>query len=239
MALPRLGVRTRLRSAARSLGDVRHRAGVRRLGRGKPADYRRYLGVQRQRTLSKRENDPGAGARELVGKVVEYGELSGGSSVLCVGCRNGLELDLFANAGVGEIVGIDLISQRPDIRVMDMHEIAFADGRFDAVYASHSLEHAYDLDTVVSEIARVARPGAVVGVEVPLDPASHEADRVEFRSLADLRDAVSPIAGDELWADEQPAGSATNSQGTRIARLVLRIAPFALFVVVLLEELLD
>ena len=223
MRIPRLGVRTRLRAGVQRARDLRHRAGVRRLAKDKPADYREYLDVQRRRTLSKRENDPGVGARVLVAKVLEHAAISSESSVLCVGCRNPFELDLFAEAGVRDVVGIDLVSQRPDILVMDMHAMGFGDDRFDAVYASHSLEHAYDVEKVVTEIARVARPGAVVGLEVPLGPGSSDADRVEFRSVEDLRTATARIARDELWSDEQPAGSATNMQGTPVARLVLRV----------------
>ena len=223
MRVPRLGVRTRLRAAAQWVRDLRHRAAVRRLAKGTSTDYREYLEVQRRRTLSKRENDPGVGARVLVGKVLEHGAISDQSSVLCVGCRNPFELDLFAQAGVRDVVGIDLVSQRPDILVMDMHAMEFRDDRFDAVYASHSLEHAYDVGRVVTEIARVARPGGVVGIEVPLGPGSSDADRVEFASVEDLRAATAPVARDELWADEQPAGSATNAQGTPVARLVLRV----------------
>ncbi len=224
MNLPRLGIRTRLRGTAESLADVRHRLAVRRLSRQRPADYREYLEVQLRRTLSKRANDPGSGARELVHRVVQLGGLSASSSVLCIGCRSPIELDLFKTAGVGEVVGIDLISQRPDIHVMDMHEMTFDDDRFDALYASHSLEHAYDVGAVVREIARVGRPGAVVGVEVPLGEGSSTADRVTFHGLRDLRGAVGSVVAEELWVDEQAPGTATNSQGTAVARMVFRLA---------------
>ncbi len=223
MRIARLGIRTRLRASAGSVADIRFRPALRKLARGKPEDYRSYLVVQQRRTLSKRANDPGAGARELVGRVVELGGLSESSSVLCVGCRNTIELDLFATAGVGEVVGIDLVSQRPDILVMDMHDLSFASDRFDAVYSSHSLEHSYDVGTVVSELARVGRPGGVVGMEVPLGEGSSRADRIAFASLADLRAAVAPVAGEELWADEQPARAPTNDQGTPVARVVFRL----------------
>jgi SAM-dependent methyltransferase len=223
MNVPRLGIRTRLRATAGSMADLRHRPGLRRLGKGKPSDYREYLEVQQRRTLSKRENDPGVGARELVGKVVELGQLSSASAVLCVGCRNEVELDLFKAAGVGRVVGIDLVSPGPDILVMDMHDMRFDDDVFDAVYASHSLEHAYDVGTVVREIARVGRPGAVVGVEVPLGEGSSDADRVTFHSLRDLRTATVPAAAAELWADEQPARTPSNDQGTPVARVVFRL----------------
>jgi len=223
MKVARLGIRTRLRATAGSVVDLRYRTGLRRLGKGKPADYREYLDVQQRRTLSKRENDPGAGARELVRNVVDLGDLTPTSAVLCVGCRNAVELDLFRAAGVGQVIGIDLVSRGPDILVMDMHDMRFEDAVFDAVYASHSLEHAYDVGAVVQEIARVGRPGAVVGVEVPLGESSSHADRVTFRNLDDLRAAVAPVAADELWVDEQPAGSATNDQGTAITRIVFRL----------------
>jgi SAM-dependent methyltransferase len=222
MRIARIGIRTRLRASAGAISDMRHRPPLRRLGRGKPDDYRDYLDEQQRRTLSKRANDPGAGARELVGRVVRLGGLTQTSSVLCVGCRNTIELDLFAAAGVGAVVGIDLVSQREDVLVMDMHDMRFPDDTFDAVYASHSLEHSYDVAAVVGEIARVARPAAVVGVEVPLGEGSSRADRVEFSSLDDLRAAVAPAAAEELWAEEQPASTATNSQGTPIARVVFR-----------------
>ena len=223
MTVARLGIRTRTRTLAERLADLRHRPALRRLARGKPADYGEYLDVQQRRTLSKRANDPGAGARVLVGRVVELGGLSAGSSVLCVGCRNTVELDLFKGAGIGDVVGIDLVSQTREIMVMDMHDMEFADDCFDAVYASHSLEHAYDVSTVVSEIARVGRPGAMIGVEVPLGPGSSDADRVVFRGLDDLRAAVAPIVGRERWAEEQPASSPTNSQGTAVARIVFSL----------------
>lgn len=224
MTAVRLGIRTRTRTVASRLADLRHRSALRRLGRGKPEDYQEYLDIQQQRTLSKRANDPGAGARLLVHRVVELGALPPSASVLCVGCRNTIELDLFKAAGIDDVVGVDLVSQSPEILVMDMHAMSFGDGAFDAVYASHSLEHAFDVGTVVSEIARVARPGAVVGAEVPLGPGSSDADRVTFWTLEDLRAAVLRDGDAELWADEQAAGTDTNSQGTSVARLVYRLA---------------
>jgi SAM-dependent methyltransferase len=223
MNVARLGIRTRTRTFAGRLADLRFRPALRRLAKGKPGEYREYLDVQHRRTLSKRANDPGAGARLLVRRVVELGGLSPTSSVLCVGCRNTVELDLFKDAGVRDVIGIDLVSQSPEIVVMDMHDMTFPDDRFDAVYASHALEHAYDVPTVVSEIARVGRPGALVGIEVPLGEGRSDADRIAFHGLDELRDAVTPIAGSELWADEQPASTPTNSQGTPVARIVFSL----------------
>jgi SAM-dependent methyltransferase len=210
-----------LRAGGRRLREAPHWLTLRRLGTNRPREYRDYLAVQLRRTLSKRETDPGAGAVTLISRVVE--EKPGGGAVLCVGCRNGLELDRFRSRGFDDVVGIDLFSQRPDILVMDMHDLTFRDDSFDVVYASHALEHSYDVQRVVREIARVARDGAVVGVEVPVRVQASTADRVVFSGLDELRQVFQPHIEGEALAEEQAPHSATNNQGTEIARLVFRL----------------
>jgi SAM-dependent methyltransferase len=171
--------------------------------------------------LSKRDTDPGVGAVTLINRVAE--EQADGGAVLCVGCRNGFELDRFRARGFEGVVGIDVFSQREDILIMDMHDMSFADDSFDVVYASHALEHSYDVDRVVREIVRVARNGAVVGVEVPVRAQASAADRVVFSDLDELRRAFGSHVGDVALAEEQPPHSPTNEQGTEIARLVFRL----------------
>jgi SAM-dependent methyltransferase len=217
----RLRVRTRLRAGTRRLVELPHWLTLRRLGKRRSADYREYLSVQLRRTLSKRETDPGAGAVTLINRVAD--QQSHGGRVLCVGCRNALELDRFRARGFEDVVGIDVFSQREDIKVMDMHEMTFADNSFDVVYASHALEHSYDVDRVVHEIVRVARDGAVVGVEVPVRAQASAADRLVFSGIDELRAAFDPHIGEERLAEEQPPHSPTNDQGTEIARLVFRL----------------
>jgi SAM-dependent methyltransferase len=219
--LQRLGVRTRLRGRGRRLLEVPHWLTLRKLGADQPREYRDYLAVQLRRTLSKRENDAGAGAVALIDRVAEA--QSRGGDVLCVGCRNALELDRFRARGFERVVGIDLFSQRPDILVMDMHELSFPDESFDVVYASHALEHSYDVERVVREIARVARDGAVVAAEVPVRVQASTADRIVFSGLDELRRVFEPHVGEELLGEEQPPHGPTNQQGTEIARLVFRL----------------
>jgi SAM-dependent methyltransferase len=221
VGLRRLGVRTRLRVVARRIGAIRHWVGVRRLGKSRPVEYRDYLAIQLRRTLSKRETDPGVGAVTLINCVAE--QPHNGGRVLCVGCRNALELDRFYARGFDDVTGIDVFSQREDIKVMDMHDMTFPDNSFDVVYASHVLEHSYDLERVVEEVVRVARDGAVVGVEVPVRVQASAADRIVFSSLSELRAAFDSHIGGEVLAEEQPPRSPTNDQGTDIARLVFRL----------------
>ena len=221
MRLQRPGVRTRLRAGARRLLETPHWLTLRRLGKSHPPEYRDYLATQLKRTLSKRETDPGAGAVTLINAVADAQPSRG--PVLCVGCRNTLELDRFRGRGFDDVVGIDVFSARDDILVMDMHELSFADDSFDVVYASHSLEHSYDPARVATEIVRVARDGAVVGVEVPVRGQASDADRIVFSGLDELRDAFRAHIAEELLAEEQPPRAPRNDQGTEIARLVFRV----------------
>ena len=221
MHLSRPGVRTRLRAGARRLVDVPHWLTLRRLGKSRAPDYREYLAVQLRRTLSKRETDPGIGAVTLINSVA--GAQPGGEKVLCVGCRNALELDRFRARGFPDVIGIDVFSQRDDILAMDMHEMTFRDDSFDIVYCSHALEHSYDVERVAGEMVRVARDAAVIGLEVPVRVQASAADRVVFSGLDELRAPFRPHIREEVLAEEQPAHSPTNEQGTEIARLVFRV----------------
>src|SRR3954453_3435131 len=221
MRLHRPGVRTRLRAGARRLREAPHWLELRRLGRSRPLEYRDYLATQLKRTLSKSETDPGAGALRLIDEVVEAAP--DGGSVLCIGCRNTLELDRFHARGFEHVVGIDLFSQREDILVMDMHDKSFEDDAFDVVYASHSLEHSYDLERVAREVVRVGRREAVVGIEVPVRTQQSAADRVVFSGLDELRGVFAANLGDELLGEEAAPHTATNEQGTDVPRLVFRL----------------
>ena len=221
MHLRRPGVRTRLRAAGRRLAEAPHWVRIRTLGKNRPPDYRSYLGTQLRRTLSKRDTDPGIGAVTLINRVAE--QRRDGGSVLCVGCRNALELDRFRARGFNDVIGIDIFSQRDDIKVMDMHEMTFPDDSFDVVYASHALEHAYDVKRVIDQVVRVARDDAVVGVEVPVRVQASTADRIVFSGLDELRAAFDPHIREEVVAEEQPPHSPTNDQGTEIARLVFKL----------------
>ena len=101
--------------------------------------------------------------------------------------------------------------------------MTFPDDSFDVVYSSHSLEHAYDVGTVVRELARVGRDGAVVAVEVPVRHRGSTADRAEFTGLEALREVFHSYVAEELWSDEQPPHTPTNEQGSAVARLVFRL----------------
>jgi SAM-dependent methyltransferase len=215
----------RARAAARGIGDyataLGHRVRLRRLSAGRDPEYRDYLAEQLERTLSKRETSSGVGTRILVKAAA--GAAKADASVLCVGCRNAVELDEFRARGLHDVVGIDIFSQRADILVMDMHQMTFAPDSFDVVYSSHSLEHAHDPRRVVAEVLRVARDGAVVAVEVPVRYRGSDADRVEFSGLPELESLFEDRIADVVLSEELEAHGPRNDQGSAVARLVFRL----------------
>lgn len=210
------------RRVAHRLEVARHARRARRLEAGRPPEYHDYLETQLDRSLSKRRNDPGIGQSILVEAATAVASPT--ARVLCVGCRNGMELDAFRARGLTDVRGIDIFSQREDIVVMDMHAMTFPDDSFDVVYSSHSLEHSFDVDTVARELVRVARPGATLAVEVPVAHKGSAADLVVFDGVEMLERVFGDAVGEVALREEEPARSPRNDQGSTIARLVFRVA---------------
>jgi hypothetical protein len=67
------------------------------------------------------------------------------------------------------------------------------------------LEHAQNPSQVISEIVRVARSGAVVAIEVPVEFEPRGADLVDFNCLDRLHEAFSPHLSQVLWSDQYTA----------------------------------
>lgn len=89
-----------------------------------------------------------------------------GSSVLCIAARQGTEVRAFIDRGAFA-VGIDLNPGRENryVVVGDFHALQYAAGSVGIVY-TNSLDHAFDIDRVLAEIARVLTPGGVLIAEL-------------------------------------------------------------------------
>ena len=185
-------------------------------------EYQHYLETQLRRSLSRKRAGLETRSRVLIDKTADLIDLSH-CEVLCVGCRNRAEVEYFRDKGASSVVGIDLHSESTDILVMDMHQMIFPDEHFDVVYCSHSLEHAYDVGKVVSEIVRVARSGAAVAIEVPVKYETRGADLVDFGSVQNLQAAFAPHIAEVLLSAEQPSHSHPNQEGTAVVRTVFSI----------------
>lgn len=193
----------------------RHRA---RLGSARSG----YADAQLRRTLVKRDQPLQPRTRYLVDRLAERVDLRG-ASVLCVGCRNVRELEYVRSKGAARATGIDLFSEHPDILVMDMHAMTFAPASFNVVYSSHSLEHAHSPAQAIAEFARVLKPGGAVLVEVPVRFTPTATDLVDFGSAGGLIAAFQPYGPVVLMQDEQDARTPLNSEGTPIARVLMRL----------------
>ncbi len=123
---------------------------------------------------------------------------------------------IFKKKGMTNVMGIDLFSESRDVLVMNMHEMTFQDDRFDIVYSAHSLEHSYGPNKVAREIIRVARPNALIAIEVPVHYEVRGAD------LFDLGDTetIHKLFGDNfvkaLWSDDLPLGDCGTMAGKRL-----------------------
>ena len=125
--------------------------------------------------------------------------------VLCVGCRNTQELTHIARiCRVGRVQGLDLFSDDPRIHVGDMHAMPFSAGSFDVVYACHSLEHAYDLRRALAECVRVAKPGGLLVIEMPVHFPLSATDHWDVGSSAILLTYLADAVTEVLLQDDAP-----------------------------------
>lgn len=98
-----------------------------------------------------------------------------GSTILDVGCGDGLMLEKFLEVGFHPI-GVSLnvaevrIARKKglDARVVDMHDLAeFGESKFDVVWCRHTLEHSLSPYCVLLEVYRVLKPNGHVIIVLP------------------------------------------------------------------------
>jgi SAM-dependent methyltransferase len=193
---------------------------MRRLSAG-DASYRKYLYTQLKQSLLKRDHG-GARPELLIERIVNLTSPNCDGAVLCVGCHSTSEIDQFRQSGFNPVVGIDLFSTSPDILVMDMHSMKFADDHFDILFASHSLEHALDPMSATGEFIRVAKPGALVAIEARVRNHTQGPDLVDFGDANGLMSAFTPHVGRVLLREDIPPSAARGWEA--VARVVFEVA---------------
>jgi SAM-dependent methyltransferase len=94
--------------------------------------------------------------------------LKPGTSVLCLGARQGSEVKAFRAIGCFA-VGVDLNPGKDSKYVLqgDFHSLEFPDRSVDVLY-SNSLDHAYDLGLLISEVKRLLINDGIFIAELPL-----------------------------------------------------------------------
>jgi SAM-dependent methyltransferase len=152
------------------------------------------------------------------------------SSALCLGARFGGEVRGFLEVGCFA-VGIDLRTAPNSEHVLygDFQRLQFPDACVDFVY-TNSLDHAFDVGAVLSEIARVLKPSgqlivdAVNGADEGHPPGMWECfywsttdDLIELMGthgfvLIDRRPFDTPWDGEHLRFDHRATAAASNGQ---------------------------
>jgi SAM-dependent methyltransferase len=112
--------------------------------------------------------------------------------ILSIGPRT--EGEIFNLVGYGfrrkNIVGLDLVSYSPYIKVGNMHQMPFDDHSFDVVICGWVLGYSDDKPQAVREILRVVKPGGTVAVGVA------------FSTLDDLEHRTGGLPGSAQQVDD-------------------------------------
>jgi SAM-dependent methyltransferase len=130
--------------------------------------------------------------------------------VLTIGSRNEAEILLLRLYGFRRrnIVAVDLVSESPLIRVMDMHALALADAEFDLVYSAYTIAYSDDVPRACAEMLRVARDGGLIALSFLYSVARLNPFGANPLSggLSELFSHFAGRVGHVYWQEEFPAG---------------------------------
>jgi ubiquinone/menaquinone biosynthesis C-methylase UbiE len=117
----------------------------------------------------------GRWSRRLARKLIDFGSVASGETVLDAGCGTGSLTEVLAsNTGAASIVGVDveemyleaarqkIRDQRVAFQNSDVTALPFADDTFDRAYSSLVLQFVPETLKAVREMRRVVRPGGNV-----------------------------------------------------------------------------
>ena len=172
--------------------------------------------------------------------VIDWVDPAPGKRILDLACGPGTLSHRLARdvSPDGEVVGIDLAPGMIELarqeapaalplrfELMDMEDLRFPDGDFDAAVCGHGLQFVPDLLRALTEARRVIKPDARMAASVPVDP-SHpsEAQAIVERAVSgDLPPA--PRARDQFSTrrtveDEDAFAAVARQAGFREARVV-------------------
>lgn len=128
-----------------------------------------------------------------------------GRSVLCLAARQGTEVRAFIDRGAFA-VGIDLNPGRENryVVVGDFHGLQFHDRSVGLVY-TNSLDHAFDLDRILTEVHRVLLDDGYLIVEVGRPDGQGFYESFSWSSIDDLAERIR-AAGFDLQ-ERRPFGT--------------------------------
>jgi SAM-dependent methyltransferase len=150
----------------RRAGNWQEVPGAGQFQRRQYASYGEYLRHQQSKLQYLDLTEYDRNYRRLLGeRLKKIAALKKGVSVLCLGARLGTEVAAFEDLGCFA-VGVDLNPGPGNPRVLhgDFHDLQFAAETADVIF-TNSLDHAFDLEKLTSEIKRVLKPGGLLIIE--------------------------------------------------------------------------
>jgi len=188
-------------------------ARIRRAFRGRPRgardlvpDYAEYLRLQRETYLShESEVESWAGGQRRFVETA-FAPLPRTLRVLDCACGDGVGLEVLRSMGFEDPVGVELAPSKAArgralgfrVEEADMHDLSvLADGSFDAILSSHTLEHAYDPGRALGELRRLLVPGGLLFVVLPFPDTGK-------------RNELAHVGKHELGTDRDDGGEAAS-----------------------------
>lgn len=147
--------------------------------------YEEYVRIQRKDGCSlESDNELWRKGQERFIKRI-FGRLSRRKNILDIACGDGVGLRQFKKMGFEKVVGVEFnpvknkIAKKYGYKVInsDIHDLKKLYGRkFDIIYSSHTLEHAYDAKKVLREFEKILADRGNLIVVLPY-PDMHDFNR--------------------------------------------------------------
>lgn len=96
---------------------------------------------------------------------------------LCLGARTGQEVVALNELGLNDVVGIDIVPNKPYVILGDIHNLDFEDNSFDFIY-TNIIDHSIDPQKMISEAERVMKVGGIMMIQVQV--GIHQDEYTEF-----------------------------------------------------------
>lgn len=125
--------------------------------------------------------------------------------VCCAGCGDGLELEVFRKIGF-QVEGFDLDPEKVrvaqycglTVKLGDLQDPPFSAGIYDAVKATHVLEHALDAPKAAAALLALLKPGGLLFLQAPLEATAPLANPTHISHLTDEAAVLAMCPGCEV-----------------------------------------
>jgi SAM-dependent methyltransferase len=106
---------------------------------------------------------------------IEY--LPKDARILIIGPRTENDLLIFRGNGYHNIIGLDLISYSPWVKLGDMHNTPFEDSSFDAVVSAWCITYSKTPKIVITETIRILKPNGISAIGLDYWPLNEKQSR--------------------------------------------------------------